>query len=405
LRRYDLPGAGQTRGPFVGDTLRLLSQAYAIGQDANTYANVSLISYQGLRETDNTQTLPLILPFAEVEHVIREPLLDGQLRLQASTASLIREEGGVDSARASVGADWRRDDVLPAGLVMGAFAQVRADAYRITDATPGKTDDLTRTVGLAGVELRYPMVRRDAGLTTILEPIAMVAIGSDGGNDARIVNEDSQAFELDESNLFRPNAAPNFDLWEPGPRASAGVRATVRGDNGHSASVAIGRRWRQDAEPLFGVATNLNGTESDFVGAVSADLGPGFGAKVRFRLDDQNYSLTRIDASVRAAVGALSGSVRYFNIDDTLRPGDPSEEVRADASWQFNKNWSVGFGLQRDLDSDITLSQNVRLLYEDDCTFLEFSYARSETSDRRLGPNEGFQIRIGLSTLGVFGGS
>jgi LPS-assembly protein len=126
---------------------------------------------------------------------------------------------------------------------------------------------------------------------------------------------------------------------------------------------------------------------------------------VRFRLDDENYSLTRLDASVRATVGALSGHVRYFNIDETLRPGDPSEEVRGDVTWKVTDNWSVGVGLQRDLDSDISLSQNLRLLYQDDCTFVEFSYARSETQDRRLGPNEGFQIRLGLSTLGVFGGS
>lgn len=406
LRRYDLPGAGQLRGPFAGDTLRLLSQAYAIGQNANTYANVSLVAFQGLRETDNAAVLPLILPFIEVEHVTSAPIVDGQLRLQGSAASLVRsDDGGIDSARASLGFDWRRDDVFGPGLVVGSFAQARGDAYRITDVTPNQDDSFTRAVGVAGVEVRYPMVRRDAGATTIIEPIVMAAIGSSGGNDARIVNEDSLAFELDDSNLFRPTVTPNYDLWEPGARVAAGLRGSIRTDDGGTVSASFGRRWRADNEPAFGVITNLSGTESDYVGMVSADLGASFGARVRFRLDDQNYSLTRLDASARGAIGPFSADVRYFNLDETLRPGDPSQEVRANAAYKFDRNWSVGVGLQRDLDSDITLSQNLRLSYQDDCTFLEFSYARSETQDRRLGPNEGFQIRIGLSTLGVFGGS
>ena len=71
---------------------------------------------------------------------------------------------------------------------------------------------------------------------------------------------------------------------------------------------------------------------------------------------------------------------------------------------KITDRWSVSYGLQRDLDSDITLSQNLHLLYRDDCTFIDLAYVRSETFDRVLGPNEGFQIRIGLNSLGVFGG-
>ena len=53
----------------------------------------------------------------------------------------------------------------------------------------------------------------------IVEPVVMGGVGQQTiSDDPRIVNEDSLAFELDDSNLFRPNAAPNYDLWEPGGR-------------------------------------------------------------------------------------------------------------------------------------------------------------------------------------------
>jgi LPS-assembly protein len=61
------------------------------------------------------------------------------------------------------------------------------------------------------------------------------------------------------------------------------------------------------------------------------------------------------------------------------------------------------YALRRDLDSDTNLSQEAHLIYQDDCSFFELVYTRNETFDRVLGPTEGFQIRIGLSTLGGIG--
>jgi LPS-assembly protein len=63
----------------------------------------------------------------------------------------------------------------------------------------------------------------------------------------------------------------------------------------------------------------------------------------------------------------------------------------------------MSYGLRRDLDSATNLSQEAHLLYQDDCSFIELVYTRNETFDRALGPTEGFQIRIGLSTLGGIG--
>jgi LPS-assembly protein len=249
-----------------------------------------------------------------------------------------------------------------------------------------------------------PFLRAGQNVDVVLEPIAMFALGSSGGNDKRIVNEDSIAFELDDSNLFRANAAPNYDLWEPGPRVSAGLQATARAHDSRSASVFVGRRWRQDAEPLFNRLSNLNDETSDWVTSASVDLGRHFAGNVRARIADKDLSLVRLDASVRASVWRLSTDARYFEVDKSLRPNDPSREIRGGVGVKLTNHWNASYSLQRDLDSDITLTQNMSLTYRDDCTFFEFAYVRSETFDRVLGPDEGFHIRIGLSSLGVFGG-
>jgi hypothetical protein len=169
----------------------------------------------------------------------------------------------------------------------------------------------------------------------------------------------------------------------------------------------FGRRWREEQAPGFTDQNNLGGEASDWVAAGQIDLGSGFGAEARTRLDDESLKLQRLDLAVRGQVGRFSTVVRYFNIDEgiAVNPADPNEQINAQFGVELARGWRAQFGLFRDLDSDINLSQDIRAIYEDDCTFLEIAYTRSETQRGDIGPDESLQIRIGLRSLGVLGGS
>jgi LPS-assembly protein len=403
LRRYQIPGAGGRRGKFVGDTARLVSQLNVSGQDDASYVSVSALSIQGLRAGDNSLTLPQIAPLIEAERVIRDPVFDGQLRLQASAVSLTRSRGLTDQGRISAGFKWNRESVLGPGLVVAPFAESRADLYAVRDRTATSGDDnLTRTVGAAGVQVRWPFIRPSAGATWMIEPIAMAALGSGGGNDARIVNEDAIAFEMDEASLFNPNGVPGFDLWEPGPRLAYGVRTSVQTKGGY-ASLLVGQRWRDEANSRFTQSANLPKGASDIVAGLTADFGP-VGGTLRLRLDEEELKINRLDASVRGSVGRFSGSLRYFDVDPTfVGAANPARELQAVISTRVTKRWSLDYLNRRDLQRDINLSQDVRAIYRDECTFLELAYRRTETFDRSLGPDEGISIRIGLMSLGAPG--
>jgi LPS-assembly protein len=411
LRRYDLDYAGERRGPYIGHDTRLINQLYAIGQGANSYSSLAFVGFQGLRETDTSELLPFILPFAEIDRVYNEPLFDGQLRLQANTALLAREDDGLgpfigNNGRVSAGATWRRDMIFGPGVVFSPFAQVRGDLFHV-ETSADEYETFGRGLGLAGAEISWPFMRPGENFDLVVEPVVMAAWATDDSDDPRIVNEDSLAFELDDSNLFRPNAAPNYDLWEPGGRLAAGVRATARARSGESATVMFGRRWREEQAPGFTDQNNLGGEASDWVASTQIDLGSGFGAEARMRLDDQSLKFQRLDMGVRGQVGRFSAVVRYFNIDESIEldPADPNEEITARVGVELARGWRAQFGLTRDLDSDINLRQDIRAIYEDDCTFLEIAYTRTETERGDIGPDEGVQIRIGLRSLGVLGGS
>lgn len=416
LRRYDLDGYGERRGPYVGNDTRLVSQLFAIGQSERSYSAVSLINFQDLREPPplpaNPEVQPVILPYAETEFVLADPIFDGQLRLQANTAVLSRNDDGVgpfegSDGRLSLSATWRKDMVFGPGMVFSPFGQARGDIFQI-ETTADNYETITRGLGLAGAEISWPFMRAGERVDVIVEPVVMGAVATEADQDPRIVNEDSLAFELDDSNLFRPNAAPNYDLWEPGGRVSAGVRATARARTGESASLLFGRRWRNQDDPNFTEASNLDGRNTDWVAAGQIDLGRNFGAEGRVRLQDETLEVQRLDVSVRAAAGRLSSYLRYYAVDESLQAdpiNDPSEELSGLVGIELARGWRLQAGLTRDLDSDINLRQDIRAIYEDDCTFLEISYTRRETRRGTIGPDEGLQIRVGLRSLGVFGGS
>lgn len=408
LRRYDIQGAGERRGPYVGQETRLISQLYGVGQSPNSYTSIAFVGFQGLRDNDTSDLLPVILPFAETDFVGR--LWGGQTRLQANTALLMREDNPAtlnfegNDGRLSLSASWRRDAIFGPGLVASPFVQARGDVFGV-ETSASNYETFTRGLGMAGTEISWPFMRPGERFDVVVEPVVMAAYATKDAEDPRIVNEDSLAFELDDSNLFRPNAAPNYDLWEPGGRVSVGVRATARARTGESASLIFGRRWREEPAAGFTQRNNLAGENSDWVAAFETDLGRTLGAEARVRLDDQDMSVRRIDLGVRAAVGRFSATTRYFQIDQDLGPLSPSEEVSANFGVELARGWRMQAGVTRDLDSDINLRQDIRAIYEDDCTFLEIAYTRSETQAGTIGPNEGLQIRIGLRSLGVFGGS
>jgi LPS-assembly protein len=238
-------------------------------------------------------------------------------------------------------------------------------------------------------------------MNILIEPVvALTAATTD--QDTRIPNEDSISFELDDSSLFRPNVTPNYDLWESGERVAAGVRASAI-TNSATFSAVFGRRWKTKEDTRFSNATNLASKASDYVGSFSADMGPAFGADIRFRLDDQSLDAVRFDAGLRGQIWRLGATARYFDVKEGLPGTPPSQELSTTLNYAMTSRFRVQYGLRRDLDSDTNLSQEAHLIYQDDCSFIEFVYSRNETYDRALGPTEGFQIRIGLSTLGGIG--
>ena len=412
-RRYDIEGENEERGLYAGQPRYLLNQLYTQAQSKNWYFDSALLTFETNREGDSDARLPQAAPL-----MFGERLFDygdfGTLAVSGSTAILDRELG-VDSYRASAGADWGATRVLPGGVLLNPFAEGRFDYYQL-DNTDSGVSEVSRGVASLGTRISYPLYRPGKSVDILIEPEAMLAYGTSGTNDPDIPIEDSLFYELDETSLFEANAASGFDTYEGGSKASLGASVSARWKNGMTISALGGRRWRDMSDPVFDVGSNLDGTVSDWVAGVSADFGRPLKIETRVRLDDDDFALNRIDARVKTNFWRIRSNARYYSISgDVTDSGFSDEGIEVSADLKVTDNYYFLYSLSRDISGRANASgrtsdprdirQSLGIAYEDDCSRFEIAFERSEAIDRTLGPQDSIKFRFALKTLGDFGSS
>lgn len=410
-RRYDIDGENDERGLYAGQPRRLLNQLYTRGQDTNWYADAALLDFRGLRNNDVDDTFPRALPLFYAERLF-DFGSNGVVALNGSTAILNRDIG-TDSFRTSVGADWDATRILPGGFVFNPFAEARADYYDLTDSPTG-VSKVDRSVATAGARLSYPLFRPGRNVDLLIEPTGMIAYGTPGANNPDIPVEDSLFYEFDESSLFDANAFGGYDLYEGGSKASLGVSATARWKNGVEITAIGGRRWRDEADDNFSVASNLDGTVADWVTGLTADFGDPLRIDARLRLDDDSLGMNRVDVKLSSSWWRLEGTARYYKISgDITTSGNDDEAVQLSTQLRVTDQFFVTYGRMRDISGRTNASglqgeprnlrESIGVAYEDDCSRFELAYETSDSVDRTLGPTESIVFRFSLKTLGQFG--
>lgn len=396
LRRYE-----------ISDIDRLTSRAYWSWRSGRSFADVSSYLFQGLRATDDPGLTPFVLPEAQLHYVFDDLVLGGELAFDGNILALTRSRG-LDTQRVSAGLSWDRQLILDGGQAVRLFAHSRGDLYRLTDPdpvlNPGVEDGeiFTRFTGYAGIDLRWPFVRRIEGASQVLEPIAQLILAPYGDGPEEIPNEDSLSLEFDDTNLFKPVKFTGLDLIETGPRANVGVRFAQYFDDGASFEVMGGFQFRTDDDPAFLGATGLGETQSDIVGRISVTPWTGLTIVNRLRLDKDDFSVRRNEVYVQGTGSFYEIDASYLKLesDPTLTGLGPREEISVLTRVYVAQYWSLIGGIRRDLEDDEMIESRFAFAYEDECSFLELGFRRRYTSDRDAEPSTTVLLRVRLKALG-----
>jgi len=447
LNRYDQDESPERFGLYQAESRRNISQAFIVGQDDSFRFSTSTFGFQDLRTTfrtnenglitvsaPNDRELPIIAPKIELEKYWTDPAIGGRLKAFGDFTALTRDIG-TNYMRGTAGVDYNKTFIAPGGIEVKPFGNARYDYF---DIKPENRNDNTfedvsfgRTLGQVGVDIRYPFIKSSGGIDLIIEPRAQITQSfGDGklenfssldetGNIPISTFQDGVNVDFDQALFWQSNKATGYDFWQEGLRADIG--ASFIADAGKTrAHLFVGQSHIKSRNGDFALGSGLSESKSDVIGLFELDINDKFSWTTRLRYDDDTDKFRRIDTGFKYRNKRLSTGWRYYRIDsatndpDPLNPSPvdtslidfdplaPAEEVSGNVRLKLTDKWSVRYQANRDIDRDITRRQELGLMFQDDCTLVEFVYNESNFDSDVIRDTSGFGIRVSLLTLGDF---
>jgi LPS-assembly protein len=311
--------------------------------------------------------------------------------------------------------------MTPLGQEFTLTALARGDVYHsdenLLTAVPsyrGKSGWQGRGIAAVAADVRWPLIGSIFGGSQILTPRLQI-VATPPISNLSVPNEDSRAFELEDSNLFAINRFPGYDRFEDGARATYGIEWQFNRP-GLSVNSIIGQSYRLTRKlSLFPDGTGLTDRTSDYVGRTTVAFRDSVRLTHRFRLDKDNLTVRRneIDALFgNRKTYALIGYLR-LNRDITSLALDlqDREEVRVGGRIGLARNWSIFGSAIVDLsgrasdpvnlpDGFEPVRHRLGIAYEDECVTFGLTWRRDyeDTGDAKRGNS--YLLRLSFRNLG-----
>lgn len=398
LRRYGFNNSRTLTSRIYGENFR----------GSRDYLTGRVMAFQNLEDDIDQENVPYVAPWIDYYHVSDIDRFGGRTDLHLDTVALTRQEG-TDTRRLSARAQWERPFIGPLGDVVTVTAALWSDGYNVNDQTTSERENSYsgfsgRVFPQAATQWRMPLIRESESVQQIIEPVVEAVLAPNFGNPSRIPNEDSQDFELQDTNLFGIDRLPGIDLVDEGPRINYGLNWMLFATGGMSASAFIGQSYSFFQDNTFGEGTGLQDRISDVVSSIDLVPVPWLDLIYRNRLDHSTLAFRRNELTTRVGVDAIRVGATYVRYE-----GQPEndlegrEEAQYTLDTQLTRYWrSRIFGIT-DIKSDSQREIGLRLVYEDECFLFSGEFARQDFRDKDVEPSNVFFFRVGLKTLGDFG--
>lgn len=437
-----------------------ISQAYLFGRGNKSYFDARLLHFYGLTPLDVQQQLPIVHPLVDYKYVYGMPVFGGELSYNVNLTSLSRQQADFDPitqaaattffadgkalcdsndplavlqktrancllrgirgdySRFSAEANWRRTFIDSYGQVFTPFAFVRADFAAVSvSSEPGignfintGESSLARVMPGVGLEYRYPFLSAHSWGSQTIEPIAQLIFRPNETQVGKFPNEDSQSLLFDDANLFQVSKYSGWDRVEGGGRANVGVQYTAQFNQGGYFNALVGQSYRLFGQNSYasadmanaGLESGLEHDRSDIVARTTFQPNRTYAFISRWRFDEQDASIRRMEFEARANFDRWSTSVTYGNYDAQTTAGLllPREAILPAVSFKLTPNWSVSGSALYSIDSARLAATTAALSYIDECIAISAIFQSSYGYRGDIVPNQIFMLQIALRTLG-----
>jgi LPS-assembly protein len=337
------------------------------------------------------------------------------------TNCLLRGVPGTYS-RFSAETHWRARYVDSFGQVFMPFVSLRADAAGLSVASdpgvanfinPGDSTEF-RAMPTAGVEYRYPFISVHSWGTQTLEPIAQIIVRPDEQNIGKLPNEDAQSLVFDDSNLFRVDKFSGWDRMEGGGRANVGLQYTAQFNRGGSVNMLVGQSYQLFGTNSFaagdltntGLGSGLDKPASDYVARVAYRPTAYYSFISRFRFDERDFTLKRLEVEAALFLNRWSLSVLYGSYAAQPELGflERREGIVPTANFSLNPNWKLTASARYDIEHGKFNATALGIVYVDDCITVNVNYATGYAYYGNVqATNSAVMLSVNLRTLGGTG--
>jgi LPS-assembly protein len=346
-----------------------ITHGYLQGFERRASTDIDTYLFQPLLPGLGDSTQPIVVPVINRDWQSEPDNLGGRWNLNANLLDIARQVG-TQTRRVSLGSEWERVFEDGIGSQYKFTASLRGDGYWVDNlsqvsnpdlptaffsqngmlpAEPIATDFLTgRAFPQVGMQWSYPLVHRGGTITPLIEPIVAAYAAPNGGNQRKIPDEDSLAFEYDDTDLFRPDRLAGYDILDTGQRVDYGLKLGLYDNSGGSYRALVGQSYRAETNPFLPPGSGAEQRLSDVVGRVVLSPNTYLDLIYRFRLAGSNLSNQGQQLGVSAGPPNLRFAATYLLVPPEL----PSEVALNPATGQF-----VLYGKQEQL----TFSAQVKL--------------------------------------------
>jgi LPS-assembly protein len=444
--------------PFGAALTEGTSQLWLTGRGERSFFDARTMYFKGFSTADVQGELPVILPVIDYNKVFDQRVFGGEVSFKSNFTSLSRDLASYDpisnaavlnglctqaTADPSIKAptncllrgipgsytrftnqiDWKRQFTDSLGQVWIPFASLRVDLATasienqvgVSNYIQTGTTDVARVMPTVGLEYRYPFIGVQSWGTQTIEPIAQIIIRPNEPDIGRLPNEDAQSLVYDDSNLFRVDKFSGYDRVEGGGRSNVGIQYTAQFNRFGYVSALFGQSYQLFGTNSFatGDATNtglnsgLDTARSDYVARVTYQPNRIYQFTSRFRFDEGDFTLKRLEVEGSANFDRWRLSVMYGDYAAQPQLGFLNERqgILLQTAYKVTANWAVSTAARYDIEAGKFDQTRVGIGYIDDCYMLSLNYIGDFTFNGNVQANSTVMLQMSLRTLGGTGGS
>jgi LPS-assembly protein len=374
----------------------LENQLWAEGFFGRSYFDARAMGFQTTDKDFDSDNAPMVLPSLNYNFVGEPGPYGAYWGLNVNTRNIIREDER-DSLRFSVSPSWTLPYTSSIGDIYELKLSFQSDLYVVNDVdkdsndVTGENGDFDGVAGRffpeASLKWRYPFVRPGETITQVFQPIAQLVLAPDCCNTGKIPNDDSLAFEWDDTKVFDADRFSGLDRVDSGSRFNYGVEWTGYLPEGGYADVFLGqslRFWNDGDELRDG--SGIDDDLSDLVGRVTVVPADWLDLSYRFRLDVDELDMNRQDLGIAAGPEEFRLNLHYIHLEDDV-DGGREEQVSAGIRAKLGEYWTVGTNATYDIHDTELLAVGSLLEYQDECfgMLLRASYAPESDEEDTSG--------------------